>query len=235
MRRAACGLIVGTLLAACSPTADTLIVGAASSLADVMPALVADYEQATGDAVVTVSFAGSQLLAAQVLEGAPFDMVITADRSTMDRIAEELISEPIRLAGNRLTIAVAAGNPLGINGPADLLDPGLVVVVADFDVPAGSYTAEALERARLDLSPASREPSARAVLARVESGEADAGIVYATDVLATGRVQAVPGLPEVEADYLAALLSDSTAARSFSEYLQSHRAQSLLGEFGFSP
>lgn len=226
------------IVAGCSSgEGDSVLVGAASSLSEVMPALAEDYREAGGDADVAFVFSGSQLLAAQAREAAPFALLITADRRTIERVyaAGDLVSAPVRLAGNTLTIAVAAGNPLGIAGPEDLLAPGIIVVVADAEVPAGGYTSEALERAGLELEPASREPSVRSVLAKVQAGEADAGIVYQTDVRAANGVEAVSGLPPVITEYVAAPLDAADATISFLNYLQSERAGAIFAELGFAP
>lgn len=220
-----------------SDDGDTILVGAASSLSDVMPALADDYRQGGGAQDVSFAFSGSQLLAAQAIERAPFDLLITADEGTMNRVAERgaLGGPVVRLAGNRMTVAVTAGNPLGIDGPADLVNRDLIVALADVEVPAGRYTARALELAGLDLAPTSREPSVRAVLARLQQGEADAGIVYETDIRAAIDVEAVPGLPVVMADYFIARVTDTATVKRFETYLLSDRAASVFADYGFTP
>ena len=238
MRRAAAIVAVAMVSAACSSGHDrTIVVGAASSLSDVLPDIAAAYQEAGGAADVSLVFSGSQLLAAQAIEGAPFDLLITADQRTMERISDvrKLPAGPFRLIGNDLTIVVSSGNPRGIQSPADLEDPDLIVALADSDVPVGAYTAQALARAGVAIEPDSREPSARAVLARVQQGEADAGIVYVTDVRSANDVEGVTGLPRVGADYYAARLADPPDAEAFLTFVQGEQAAALLADAGFTP
>ena len=185
--------------------------------------------------------AGSQVLVAQVRDGAPLDVVITADERTARTLEEVglLAGPPARFAGNRLAIAVAPGNPHGISGLDDLVDPQLTVILAAPEVPAGAYTRQMLTAASVEVAPASFEPSVRAVLAKVELGEADAGIVYATDL----RAAAVEGVAidparNVRASYYAAVVAESEVpqeADDFATYLQGAEAAAILASFGFLP
>lgn len=213
-----------------------LTIGAASSMTEAMEALGGAFV----DAGVDVSAAGSQVLVAQAREGAPLDVIITADAATAQSLAELglLAADPVRFAGNRLAIAVERTNPLGIEGPADLADDDLTLVLASPEVPAGAYTEVALRKAGIELTPDSLEPSVRAVLAKVLLGEADAGIVYATDLRqADVDGVAMPATANLTTDYFAVVLNGGRTdlAARFVAFLQTSRAQSILTELGFLP
>jgi len=147
---------------------------------------------------------------------------------------------PTGFASNRLEIAVAAGNPKKIAGLTDLARPDVVLVLAAPTVPAGKYALEALSKAGVTAKPVSQEVDVRAVLNKVGLGEADAGIVYVTDVKsAAGRVTGVviPEQHQVVARYPVAVVKDSKNAQlahRFIEYLVSPAGQNVLAEFGFS-
>ena len=142
----------------------------------------------------TFSFLGSQQLVTQLAQGAPADVVATADEPSMQRLVDaRLVDPPVTMARTTLDIAVAAGNPERVTSLADLARPGLDVVLADPSVPAGRYAQQVLGRAGIRVTPRSLELDVRATLAKVTSGDADAALVYATDVRAAGsRVMAVP-------------------------------------------
>lgn len=226
-------VLLGT---ACSGTGERhLIVGAASSMTEVAHRLADSY----GLAHIELSVAGSQVLVAQVREGAPLDVVLTADAGTARALVDlgAVAGRPILFARNRLAIAVAAGNPLAISELADLARPGLTVVLAAPEVPAGQYTARLLENAAVSISPSSLEPSVRSVLAKVQLGEADAGIVYQTDLERSG-ISGVELPDEINpvTEYYAAVLKEASnpgRAEAFVAYLQTPEAAGILREFGF--
>jgi molybdate transport system substrate-binding protein len=230
--------------AACgSPAPDdpvTLRVLGASSLTKAFTRIGADFEKAHPGVKVAFAFAGSQELVAQVGQGVPADVIATADTASMDSLGDAA-PDPRVFATNELAIAVAPGNPEGITGLASLADPGLTVVMAAPEVPAGRYAREALARARVKVKPASLEPSAADVLAIVSLGEADAGVVYASDAAgAAGKVEVVRVVPaeNVTATYPIAVLAGTGSrfiADRFVDYVLSDTGQRTLRSYGFGP
>lgn len=180
------------------------------------------------------SFAGSQSLAMQLEQGAPADVIATADERVMQRLVDDgLVEEPTTFAGNELVIAVESGNPAGLRGLADLGRDDLVVVLADPSVPVGAYAAEVLERAGITVRASSLELDVKAVLAKVASGEADAGIVYATD---TDDAVDIPDGQNLVASYPIAVAADAPhpeAARAFLRRLRGPQGRAVLRRHGF--
>lgn len=215
-----------------------LTVLAASSLTDVFEAAGAAYEKENPGTKVTFSFAGSQELAAQVKQGAPADALVTADTKTMDGLGADT-GKPSVIAKNRLVIAVGEGNPKKVAELKDLSGDKLKVVLAAPEVPVGRYSKQILDDQKIDVKPVSQEPNVRAVLSKVELGEADAGLVYKTDAAtAPDKVDAVK-IPDGEnaiAEYPAATLKTSEhkeAAAKFVQWLSTPAAQKILRDAGF--
>ncbi|WP_030759431.1 molybdate ABC transporter substrate-binding protein [Streptomyces sp. NRRL F-2664] len=215
-----------------------LTVLAASSLTDVFRTAGAAYEKAHPGAKVTFSFAGSQELAAQVKQGAPADALVTADTRTMDGLRAET-GEPKIIAKNRLVIAAGKGNPFKVDELRDLGDPRLKVVLAAPEVPVGRYSKQILDAQRIEVKPVSQEPNVRAVLGKVEMGEADAGLVYRTDSAASGDKVVTVEIPDEQnavASYPAAVLKqsgNSGAAAAFVAWLGTPEAQKIFQDAGF--
>jgi len=190
----------------------------------------------------TFNYAGTQTLTAQLTQGAEADVFASADKTHMKTLLDAglIAGAPEVFAHNRLEIAVAKGNPKRIHSLADLARPGLVVVLADPSVPAGKYAQQALAKANVTVHPASLEPQVTAVLSKVSLGEADAGIVYVSDVVTSQKVQGVP-IPDsqnVVADYPIAALKNAqhnSTADAFIAFVLAPDGQSILKAAGFEP
>ena len=219
-----------------------LRVFAAASLTGVMADLEAAYEASTPGVDVVVNLAGSSTLRAQILDGAPADVVATANPEVMDDLVEAglVIGQPLPFASNRLVIAVAPGNPGGVAGLDDLARPDLFLGLCARGVPCGDLADTALAEAGLTIEPDTREPDVRALLTKVRSGELDAGLVYATDVAATSAdgVQGLalpPGLA-TETTYPVAVLTEATTpeeGQRFARYLTGAEGAAILADHGF--
>ena len=228
-----------------TPDADALAgsitVFAAASLSGAFTGLARDFESRHPGTTVALNFAGSSDLATQLTEGAPADVFASADEKNMTKATDAGlgVGEPVDFATNVLEIAVAPGNPDGIDGLADLDDPDVATVVCAPAVPCGSATAAVAAAAGVALSPVSEESSVTDVLGKVVSGEADAGIVYVTDVLAAGDT--VEGVAIDEADravntypIVALRGSDEPAlARAFVAFVAGPDGRRVLHAAGF--
>ncbi|MFG2874330.1 molybdate ABC transporter substrate-binding protein [Streptomyces sp. NPDC048337] len=224
--------------ASAEPKAVNLTVLAASSLTDAFKTAGAAYEKAHPGTKVTLSFAGSQELAAQVKQGAPADVLATADTKTMDGLKAETGEAKI-ITKNRLVIAAGKGNPFKIDDLKDLADTKIKVVLAAPEVPVGRYSKEILDKQGVTVKPVSQEPNVRAVLSKVELGEADAGLVYKTDSIKSGDKVVSVEIPDDQnavASYPAATLKQSKnaeAAAAFLAWLSTPEAQKILQDAGF--
>jgi molybdate transport system substrate-binding protein len=223
-----------------APTDETLTVFAAASLKATFTELADDFEADRSGVEVELSFAGSADLVAQVQQGAPADVVATADTATMERLsAEGLVRAPVDFATNRLEIAVPPGNPAGVTSLQDLGRPGLALVVCAPEVPCGAAAAKVAAKGGVTLSPVSEEQSVTDVLGKVESGEADAGLVYVTDVQAAGAAVEGVELPESAAvinTYPVAVVAGSDhedLATAFLALVTGHRGRAALSDAGF--
>lgn len=211
----------------------TLTVFAAASLTEALQEAAAQYDAAS----LELSFAGSPSLVAQVRQGAPADVVISADEASMRALSGE-VADPVVVARNALAVVTERTNPRDLDEVADLALPGLAVVLAASDVPAGRAARTALAAAGVTVRPVSEEPDVKAVLAKVRLGEADAGVVYATDLAAAGDDVAGFALPGVVNAYPAAVASasdDAVPARRFVRWLRSGAGQALFERLGFLP
>ncbi|MFE7844076.1 molybdate ABC transporter substrate-binding protein [Microbacterium sp. NPDC057407] len=190
--------------------------------------------------VAPITYDGSSTLATQLVEGAPADVFASADESNMQKVVDAgLVSSSAEVfAANTLVIAVPAGNPGGVNGIDDLSDPALTVVLCAPQVPCGSAADTLLAANDVSAVPASLEQNVTAVLTKVAAGEADAGLVYATDVRERSDVEAVPaaGAEDVVNRYPIAALDgaeDPEAADAFVAFVLSQSGQAVLRDFGF--
>jgi molybdate transport system substrate-binding protein len=212
---------------------------AAASLTAAFTELGRRYTAAQGTKV-TFNFAGSQALATQIGQGAPADVFASADLDNMAKV-KDLVGTPQSFASNRLAIVVEQGNPRGIRTLDDLAGGDVKVVLAAGEVPAGRYAKQVLDRAGVKVTPVSQEDNVKAVVAKVSLGEADAGIVYATDVAAGGaRVEGVdiPREQNVVATYPIATVKAGKAqdaAQAFMDLVLSGQGQQVLHRYGFLP
>src|SRR5512132_2299830 len=213
---------------------------AAASLTAAFTELGQQYSSANGGTKVAFNFAGSQALATQVQQGAPADVFASADIPNMDKV-KDLVGTPQNFASNLLQVVVEKGNPKGVKALEDLANPDLKVVLAAPDVPAGKYAQQALEKAGVTVKPVSQEDNVKAVVTKVSLGEADAGIVYVTDVTAGGdKVQGVdiPREQNVVATYPIATVKAGKAqdkVQAFMDLVLSDQGQQVLSKYGFLP
>lgn len=225
----------------------TLTVFAAASLSSAFETLAADFvAENPGVSFESMTFDGSSTLATQLVEGATADVFASADEPNMEVVNEAglLADEPVLFASNRLVIAVAPGNPLGIESLADLTEPIAdgevpITVMCAPEVPCGAAATRLLDAAGVSLTPASEEQNVTATLTKVRMGEADAGLVYLSDVMGSaGKADGVEidGALEDANRYPIARLAaseSSEAADAFIEFVLSERGLALLEELGF--
>jgi molybdate transport system substrate-binding protein len=242
---AACGSVSG-IPAQPAPSSTTpklsgtLTVFAAASLSEAFKDAEQRLEAKNPGFMATDAFAGSQQLVANIQNGAPADVVATADTTTMQRLVSAgQVESPRTFARNTLAIAVARGNPRHVAGLSDLAAPGVSVVLADPSVPAGNLARQALQRAGVTVVPKSNELDVKSTLEKVESGDADAAIVYTTDVsAASGRVDgvAIPAGQNIVATYPIAVVRASRhhdAAAAYVGEAVSGDVQAALRRRGF--
>lgn len=220
-----------------SPSGDgSAVVFAAASLTETFTEIGDMFTARTG-IEVEFNFASSSDLAAQIEQGAVGDVFASADEVNMRRLLDGDLAHQERIfARNLLEIAVRPGNPHDIGSLEDLEDDDLVVSVCSEACPAGRYARELFEKNDVRIRPDSREVDVRAVLTRVATGEADAGIVYRTDVMATDDVVGVP-IPEannVVASYPIVALRSGTTPEEFVTFVL-NEGRPILEEHGFLP
>jgi molybdate transport system substrate-binding protein len=220
-----------------------ITVFAAASLTESFDAMAKQFQKKYPDVSVRVNYDASSNLATQINQGAPADVFASADAGNLQKAidAGTVTPPPVVFAKNRLEIAVEKGNPKKIKGLADLQESGLVVVLCADQVPCGKYAAESLAKAGVSISPASKEENAKATLSKVSIGEADASIVYVTDVKASkGTTSGVKIADKVNviATYPMGVVKDSqnaTAAKAWVQFVTSKAGQKTLTRFGFLP
>jgi len=229
-----------------APDAHEVTVFAAASLNEVFEEIGERFREQHPDTKVTFNFAGSQQLAAQIAEGAPANVFASANQEQMKRVADAKLAhgEPRVFATNTLAICVERKNPKNVRSLADLARKDVVVVLAAEEVPAGKYAREALKKAGVNVSAASSEIDVRAVLSKVMLGEADAGIVYRSDIKAARYAVeevAIPTSENVVATYpiVSLVRTDSKtretrAADDFVELVLSAQGREILAAAGFS-
>jgi molybdate transport system substrate-binding protein len=239
------------LLAACSRGGDAgggsgavspaeIKVFAAASLTGAFGKLGEQFTAANSGTKVAFNFAGSSALATQIQQAAPADVFASADTANMDKV-KDLVATPRIFATNLLQIVVENGNPKGVEGLDDLGRSDLKVVLAAPEVPVGRYGAQALDQAGVTVEPVSLEDNVKAVVSKVSLGEADAGIVYVTDVTAGGDTVEGVDIPQeqnVVATYPIATVKASKSqdeAQAFLALVLSDQGQQVLKQDGFLP
>jgi molybdate transport system substrate-binding protein len=255
--RAVALVAIALLVAACAAADSTgirLTVYGAASLRGVLAEVAAAYERAVPGTTLTTSTDSSATLAAQIEQGAPADVFLAADTANPARLAAAGLAdgEPVAFAGNRLAVIVPAGNPAGIRSPSDLARPGVKVIAAGDEVPITAYAQRLVDNlaaepgyparfaAAYAANVVSREDNVKAVVAKVELGEGDAGIVYLTDARASDRIETVdvPEGANVSATYAGVVVRASghlAAARAFLAWLAGPDGTAILARSGFLP
>lgn len=219
----------------------TLTVFAAASLTDTFEQLADRFSDDHDEVDVQLSFAGSSDLVTQVQEGAPADVIATADEQTMQQLVDagDVATEPLTFVSNTLVVAVPAGNPQGIDELDDLAQPDLDVVVCAPQVPCGAATTTVEQSAGVDLQPVSEEPAVTDVLGKIANGQADAGLVYRTDAAGSDAVDAVEFPASTDAVNLypiapVAGTDHPELSQQFIEFVLSDDAQDVFADAGFA-
>lgn len=246
-------IVVGGLAIAChSPTAPqgpSLTISAAASLQAVLEAIAPQFQRQFPEIAIAFNFGASGALQQQIEQGAPVDVFFSAATSQMDTLAQKalLLAETRQdMVSNRLVLIAPLNSPLQINNLAQLQElPIEHLAVGEFrTVPAGQYAQQALEQFGLLTVLADKfvfGKTVRSTLTAVENGNAQLGIVYATDAAISDRVQVLLTIPEHAHQpirYPIAVLADSThpgAAQAWLNFLQNQTAQTAFAEFGFIP
>jgi molybdate transport system substrate-binding protein len=257
---AAVGLAVGCsasgspALSRSSGAAPRLTVFAAASLKEALGQAKVAWEDAHPGTSVTIATDSSAALETQIEQGAPADVFLSADIANPRKLVEEGLAagSPVSFAENELTVIVPTANPAGITSPRDLARAGVKVIAAGDDVPITGYARQLVVNlakasgypsdfaAAYAANIASKEGDVKAVVAKVELGEGDAGIVYVTDARASTKVTTV-GVPEganVPATYAGVVIKASpnaAAAGAFLDWLAGPDGKAILARFGFQP
>jgi molybdate transport system substrate-binding protein len=261
MRFATPLVLAALLLAACSPSAPdssepepsggAVIVYAAASLQDAFEAIAEAYEEETAVEII-LSFDASSALRTQISEGAPADLFASADTANPQQLVDDGLTDgdPRIFASNALAIVVPADGTGGVDSWQGMADPGVRVIAAGEDVPISGYATELVDNlaaqpdapdgfaAAYESNIVSREDNVRAVLAKIEAGEGDIGVVYETDAASTEDVTAItfPEDANVLADYAFVTLTDAASGtEAFADWLVGPEGQAILEEFGFRP
>jgi len=246
VKRLAIAALTLLLISGCSsteqPAANKIIVFAAASLKKTFTELGEQFKTQNPGSSVEFSFAGSSDLVTQLTQGAPADVFASADTKNMDKAAQAglLAGNPVNFASNTLTIAVAPGNPKKIGSFKDLTRQGLNVVVCAPQVPCGSATQKLEQANAVTLNPVSEESAVTDVLSKVETGQADAGLVYVTDAKGAGDKVASVAFPEAAGavnTYPIAVLKESKSqelARKFLDLVTGEAGQKVLNAAGFA-
>lgn len=241
VRRAVAGFVILLVAVGCRGDSDTeILVSAAASLTDAFGAIEADYERLNPGVDVVLNTGGSSTLREQILAGAPADVFAAANEANVAAIvaAGEAETDPVVFASNRMRIAVAPGNPAGVEGLSAFADEELLIGLCAAGVPCGDLAREILRQAGVNVSVDTNEPNVRALLTKVETGELDAGIVYATDIVIStvGGIE-VPDQFQSAARYPIVVLKGADnpeGGQAFVDFVLSPAGQDILASYGFS-
>ena len=219
-----------------------LTISAAASLTDSFTALVRQFRKENKAVKVRLNFGSSSTLVSQIQSGAPSDLMASADLTNIEKLVASgnVVVTPKVFARNTMTIAVKPGNPKSVRSVADFASLPYVALCGK-TVPCGVYATSVLARAGVSLveSRVTRGIDAKATLSAVANGDADAAIVYATDVLAAKKSVngiEIPATQNVKAMYGIAPIRGSknvAAARSFIDFVLSEQGWEILKSFGF--
>ena len=228
--------------AAVPKAAGNITVLAAASLTEAFTEMGKAFETANPGSKVTFSFGASSTLATQANQGAPADLFASADQANMQKVTDTGNATQVStFARNRLAILVGKGNPKGIRTLADLGRPAVTFVLCAQEVPCGKFGQQALDKAGVTAKPKSYEENVKAVVTKVSLGEADAGIVYVTDVKAAGPSTQgidIPDEQNVIAVYPIGILKQTAkpdVAAAFKAFVTSAAGQQILSRYGFLP
>ncbi len=231
-----------------------LTIFAAASLTEAFTDMKTELEAANPGTHITLNFAGSSALRTQILQGASSDLFASADMQNMGPVVQagDVKGDPSIFAQNRLVIVVPANNPGNVNSVKDLASSGLKLVLAQEQVPVGNYARQSLDKLSADstygsdfkakvlANLASNELNVKDVLAKVQLGEADAGIVYATDAASADQSKIktidIPEQFNIIAQYPIAVVksgSNPVGGKAFIDYLLSPAGQSIMAKYGF--
>ncbi len=238
--------------AAPSPAAVELTIYGAASLKGALDKAKTAYESAHAGTTLTISTDSSSALETQIEQGAPADVFLSADTTTSKKLLDKALASgaAVNFAGNVLTIIVPTANPAGISTPADLAKSGVKVVAAGDAVPITKYATRLVTNlakvsgyptdfaAKYAANIASKEDNVKAIVAKIELGEGDAGIVYVTDAKASSKVATVdvPAAANVPSTYAGVVVRGSThqdAAAAFLTWFAGPDGQAILESFGF--
>lgn len=217
-----------------------LTVFAAASLKNSFTALADEFSETHGGVEISLNFDGSQALVTQIEQGADADVLATADEKSLAKLGEKVV-DPKIFATNVLTIVTAPGNPKNIRTLADVTKDGVTTVVCSVSVPCGSAAALVEENARIDIKPVSEETAVTGVLSKVQTGQADAGLVYVTDAVGAGdsvTTVADPALAAVVNAYPIATVTESEnapLAQQFVGMVTGAQGSAVLERMGFGP
>ena len=232
----------GSASAAGKPSGQ-LVVFAATSLTGAFDKIGAQFEQANPGVTVKFNYNGSSSLATQLTQGAPSDVFASANTANMNTVTDDSLASgaPKVFARNQGEIMVEAGNPQHISSVSQLANPAVKVVLCDPQVPCGSLAQQIFKNAGVTVKPVSQETSVGGVVTKVSLGEADAGLVYVTDVKSAGNKVAGVAIPANQnqvVDYPMVQLKDApnaSAATAFISYVLGPAGQQVLASYGFLP